>query len=237
MNYSSSLRPRLPSAKATLQDIDEIRPQYVLDAPDANALFASDIVRSNGASISETISQLENAAITDLNSEWQLALPSYSDQVLPFNVTLAGANEYGAMCASKILGVEILNEGSGISVDDAVTESQATFVARAIEPLQAVISPLHQVSPSRRTQNPSRAGARARPPACTAALAFTPQASGPGSSSCLAQTNAPTLGAPSRRTPAYTVAPGFTLGLLGIWPHAYPRAGVSSCTVLLVVWV
>jgi hypothetical protein len=73
----------------------------VLDAPDANALFASDIVRGNGASIAETINQLESAAITDLNSEWALALPSYSDQVLPFNVTLAGANEYGAMCASK----------------------------------------------------------------------------------------------------------------------------------------
>ena len=79
--------------------------------------------------------------MSDLTSEWALALPSYSDQVLPFNITLAGANEYGAMCASKILGVEILNEGSGISVDDAVTESQATFVARAIEPLQAVNSP------------------------------------------------------------------------------------------------
>jgi len=79
-------------------------------------------VRGNGQSIASTINQLENAAITDLNSEWGLALPSYSDQVLPFNVTLAGANEYGAMCASKILGIEILNEGSGISVDDAVTE-------------------------------------------------------------------------------------------------------------------
>ena len=113
----------------------------MLDAPDANALFASDIVRANGTSITDTIDQLDNAAITDLNSEWALALPSYSDQVLPFNVTLAGANEYGAMCASKILGIEILNEGSGISVDDTVTESQATFVARAIEPLQALVSP------------------------------------------------------------------------------------------------
>ena len=122
-------------------DVDEIRPQYVLDAPDANALFASDIVRSNGASIASTINQLENAVVSDINSEWRLALPSYSDQVLPFNVTLAGANEYGAMCASKILGIEILNEGSGISVDDAVTESQATFVARAIEPLQAINTP------------------------------------------------------------------------------------------------
>ena len=88
------------AAKTLETDADEIRPQYVLDAPDANALFASDIVRGNGASIASTINQLENAAITDLNSEWRLALPSYSDQVLPFNVTLAGANEYGAMCAS-----------------------------------------------------------------------------------------------------------------------------------------
>lgn len=131
----------------------------MLDAPDANALFASEIVRGNGASIASTINQLENAAINDLTSEWGLALPSYSDQVLPFNVTLAGANEYGAMCASKILGIEILNEGSGMSVDDAVAESQATYVARAIEPLQAVTSPLDLVSPSRLTNKPrARAG-------------------------------------------------------------------------------
>jgi hypothetical protein len=133
----------------------------VLDAPDANALFASEIVRSNGQSIGSTIDQLDRT-ITDISSEWALALPSYSDQVLPFNITLAGANEYGAMCASKILGVEILNEGSGISVDDAVTESQATFVARAIEPLQAVNSPLDQVSSSCPTNNPSRAQCRGR---------------------------------------------------------------------------
>ena len=42
------------------------------------------------------------------------------------------------MCAAKIFGVEILNEGSGVSIDDAVTEMQATFVARAIEPMSAV---------------------------------------------------------------------------------------------------
>lgn len=42
------------------------------------------------------------------------------------------------MAAAKIFGVEILNEGSGISIDDAVSEMQATFVARAIEPMAAV---------------------------------------------------------------------------------------------------
>ncbi len=36
----------------------------------------------------------------------------------------------------KIFGVEILNEGSGVSIDDAVTEMQATFVARYVEPWQ-----------------------------------------------------------------------------------------------------
>jgi hypothetical protein len=118
---------------------NEIRPQFVLDAPDANALFQSSIVRGNGLSIGDTIDQLDDI-VTDVYGLHELALPSYSDQVLPFDITLAAANEYGAMCAGKILGVEILNEGSGISVDDAVSEASATFVARAIEPMQAVPS-------------------------------------------------------------------------------------------------
>jgi hypothetical protein len=48
---------------------------------------------------------------------------------------------YGAMCSCKIFGVEILNEGFGISIDDAVSEMQATFVARVVEPMSAVASP------------------------------------------------------------------------------------------------
>ncbi len=46
----------------------------------------------------------------------------------------------GAACAMKLYGVEILNEGSGVSIDDAITEMQATFVARSLEPWQAVVS-------------------------------------------------------------------------------------------------
>ena len=87
------------------------------------------------AQVTELDSQVSN-----LDNMFTLATPSYSDQVLPFNVTLTGANEYGAMTAGKILGIEILNEGSGISVDDAVSEAQATFVARAVEPMQSVQS-------------------------------------------------------------------------------------------------
>jgi hypothetical protein len=70
-----------------------------------------------------------------------MASPWYSDQVLPFDITLAGTNEQGACSTMKIFGVEILNEGSGVSIDDAVTEMQATFVARFVEPWSAVASP------------------------------------------------------------------------------------------------
>ncbi len=47
----------------------------------------------------------------------------------------------GAASTMKIFGVEILNEGSGVSIDDAVTEMQATFVACYVEPWTAVKGP------------------------------------------------------------------------------------------------
>lgn len=57
---------------------------------------------------------------------------NYSDQLPPFTITLTGQNEYGSTSVMSILGVELINEGSGISIDDIVTETQMTFVARAI---------------------------------------------------------------------------------------------------------
>jgi len=119
--------------------MDEIRPQYS-NVADGGAVFSSTVVRSSGPSIGSTIDALDNA-LTSAGQNAQLATPWYSDQVLPFDITLSGANEMGAMCTAKIFGVEILNEGWGISIDDAVSEMQATFVARVVEPMSAVASP------------------------------------------------------------------------------------------------
>lgn len=58
--------------------------------------------------------------------------PIYDDQVLPFDITITAQNEYGNAAVKRIYGVEILNSGAGISVDDIVNESQATFVARSL---------------------------------------------------------------------------------------------------------
>lgn len=86
--------------------------------------------------------------------EGGLYVPRYSDQVLPFDVTLAANNEHGAARAMRIYGIEILNEGSAVSIDDAVTEMQATFVARYIQPWRGGAD---QGPPSWARKNPSRA--------------------------------------------------------------------------------
>jgi hypothetical protein len=122
-------------------DKDEIRPAYS-DVTDGGSVFSSSVVRSSGPSVGSTIDALDNSLVSATQGK-QLATPWYSDQVLPFDITLSGANEMGAMCAAKIFGVEILNEGWGISIDDAVSEMQATFVARVVEPMSAVASPFY----------------------------------------------------------------------------------------------
>jgi hypothetical protein len=58
--------------------------------------------------------------------------PNYSDQIPPFTISLTSMNEYGSVSVMHILGVELINEGSGVSIDDIVTETQMTFVARGI---------------------------------------------------------------------------------------------------------
>jgi hypothetical protein len=126
-------------------DIDEIRPQYS-NVSDGGSVFQSSVVRPDGIPISATINNLDNQSISSVTGNSQAVAPWYSDQVMPFDITLGGVNEYGAACSAKIFGVEILNEGYGISIDDAVSEMQATFVARVVEPMSAVLSPFQSAT-------------------------------------------------------------------------------------------
>lgn len=65
-------------------------------------------------------------------------LPYYADQIPPFNITITFSNEYGNAAARSIYGVELLNEGSGASMDDIVIEETMTFVARDVGPMYRV---------------------------------------------------------------------------------------------------
>lgn len=65
------------------------------------------------------------------------ARPWYEDQIPPFNIVLVALNEYGHQMKMEIRGVEILNQGQGISVDDLMIDQQMTFVCTDIMPWRA----------------------------------------------------------------------------------------------------
>jgi hypothetical protein len=108
-------------------------------SPDGGLLFQSDKddikpdYRTGGLSgVPRPVQFSESPLDAGPASDQELASAWYLDQIPPFDVTLAAANEYGALAVMKILGVECVNEGFGISVDDIVSEKQVTYVARQI---------------------------------------------------------------------------------------------------------
>lgn len=69
----------------------------------------------------------------DLVSGWQTKRKAnYIDEIPPFDITINFLNEYGQASTMEIYGVEILNEGMGLSVDDLTSEKACTFIARNI---------------------------------------------------------------------------------------------------------
>ena len=67
-------------------------------------------------------SKMLGKTLKDLDSNLGsvLSVANYSDQLPPFTVTLTGMNEYGNVTVMHVLGVELINEGSGVSIDDIV---------------------------------------------------------------------------------------------------------------------
>ena len=64
--------------------------------------------------------------------------PKYADEILPFDITITFANEYGQKATVVIYGVELLNEGTGYSIDSVSSERAYTFVARSIDSMQTL---------------------------------------------------------------------------------------------------
>jgi hypothetical protein len=66
--------------------------------------------------------------------------PVFSDEIPPFDISINFLNEYGQAAKMTIFGVEILNEGMGMSIDDITTEKACTFIARNLEDMSAMDS-------------------------------------------------------------------------------------------------
>jgi len=87
----------------------------------------------------------------------RIAAPIYVDQIPPFDITITYANETGQVAWERLLGVQILNEGNGISIDDLTHETNCTFVCRHVTgmtPRQTVSPQTQDLTPG--VQNPWR---------------------------------------------------------------------------------
>jgi len=126
-----------------LSDKDDVRPNFRTAETFPQGAFLSSLATktSDGSTVvpGATVDEQESP-VTTVAEDQETANPWYVDQIPPFDITLACANEYGALAVMKIMGVEILNEGTGVSIDDIVTEQTMTYVARQVLPLTYVDS-------------------------------------------------------------------------------------------------
>ncbi|RLA65744.1 MAG: hypothetical protein DRQ78_05010 [Epsilonproteobacteria bacterium] len=87
-----------------------------VDGTNTGQLFAAPDTRSNVNALA--LATQQNARL--------------GDQLLPFDITLVGANEYGKVTKMIINDVELMSEAGGVSIDDLVIEKQMSFIARSI---------------------------------------------------------------------------------------------------------
>jgi len=116
---------------AFLSDKDDIRPEAGMSDPFGAGVAT--VAADSTATVGDTVANQESEIfLTGVAGDQIGAAPWFSDQIPPFDITLAAANEYGSLAVMKIYGCEILNEGYGVSIDDIVSEQQMTYVARTL---------------------------------------------------------------------------------------------------------
>ncbi len=60
------------------------------------------------------------------------------DQIPPLDISISFANEYGNLSWMAILGVEFVNEGQVMSIEDLFIEGTAQYIARDFDPIRSV---------------------------------------------------------------------------------------------------
>ena len=77
-----------------------------------------------------------NYVVNTGNQSFTATLPRLlSDQLPPFDITISMANEYGWQAKTVLTGVEIVDWGNAMGVDDMFIEETMTYMARNIVPL------------------------------------------------------------------------------------------------------
>ncbi len=87
-----------------IANVDDLRPQFMTNNNaflSQSAIYQGSLVRDSGQSSGATIDQFTGQQMTAVSGIKEEASPWYSDQILPFDLTLAGTNEQGASLSPK----------------------------------------------------------------------------------------------------------------------------------------
>lgn len=98
--------------------------------------FANGRVDTNLTSLTNPAGLFNNSTNGEQGpgAETILADAWFADQLMPFDVNISAANETGGAMKKTFSGIEILNEGGGVSIDDLVVEEQYTYICRSMTP-------------------------------------------------------------------------------------------------------
>lgn len=72
-------------------------------------------------------------------AQMQNGLYPLADMLPPFDIVLSFSNESGSFSKMRIYGVNIVDEGGTMSIDDLVIEQTYTWMARGIQPMTAYV--------------------------------------------------------------------------------------------------
>ena len=113
----------------------------VLTGPGVEQEILTGAAGTSGANASgpyQRFSRTNSYDVDQMGNNYKIAPVFYVDQILPFDIAIVAANEYGQSAQMRLYGCEILNEGSGFSIDDIVIENQMTYVCRTILPWRSI---------------------------------------------------------------------------------------------------
>ena len=107
--------------------------QYIADNDE---LYSSGLDLQNASDFDDLQESGAGFDASNVSDNWSARNAFYVDQLPSFDIAIVAVNEYGKAATMRIYGCEILNEGSGFSIDDIVIENQMTYVCRTILPWQ-----------------------------------------------------------------------------------------------------
>lgn len=117
-------------------DTHAILEQFNVDGTDDLGKFAKKKYEISPQQLSGTgalnIPVLNADAADQPGSMAEVVKAFYADQIPAFDITVAAANEYGAVARCVIHGVELMNEGWGMGIEDRQADMQTTYLARAV---------------------------------------------------------------------------------------------------------